>query len=257
MSYDRVLNFTGIHNFRDYGDYAARGGRLRRGVLWRSGQHATATPDDLARVRDLDIRTVIDLRGDSERANFPCLRHADFAGEVLFFPGETASRKGRGVHEETVREIVTADDARAAMARLYRDLPFRDVLNGTYRLYLLALAGRDGGSLLHCLAGKDRTGLGAALVHHLLGVHPDDIMADYVLTNTAGDSEARIAALGANRRGTRSDAVMRVIWGVEPQYLDIAFAAIRERHGSVEAYARDVLDFGPAQIAAMEARLID
>jgi len=255
---DRVLQFEGIHNFRDYGGYTARAGRLARGRLWRSGQHAGATPADLVRVRDLDIATVIDLRGDSERAAFPCLRHADFAGEVLFHPGETASLHGQAVHAEAADRIRTPEDARDRMIRLYQVMAFRDVLAGTWRLYGMALATRDGASLLHCLAGKDRTGLGAALIHHLLGVHHDDLMDDYLLTNTAGNIAARIASQSHSLADLGlSDATMRVVLGVEPVFLDTAFAAIRERHGSIEAYAETVLGIGPAQIAAMEARLVD
>lgn len=257
MTEPRVLDFEGIHNFRDHGGYAARAGIVRRGVLWRSGQHAGATPADLERVHDLGIATVIDLRGDSERAAFPCLRHAEFAGTVLYHPGETASIAGRAAHEESFSAIRTPDDARAAMVRLYRGMPFRPVLAGTWRLYLQTLAASDAPSLLHCLAGKDRTGVGAALVHHLLGVHHDDLMADYLLTNTAGDVEARIAAQSRNLADTGIDAeAMRVILGVEAEYLDAAFAAMTEAHGSVEAYAKDVLGTGPAEVAAMEANLL-
>jgi protein tyrosine/serine phosphatase len=258
MSNDRVLVFEGIHNFRDYGGYAARAGRLARGRLWRSGQHAGATPADLARVRQLNIATVIDLRGDSERAKFPCLRHEDFAGDVLFNPGETASLKGRGAHEEVSGTTHTADEARDVMVHLYQSMPFRDVLFGTWRLFGQALATRDGASLLHCLAGKDRTGVGVALVHHLLGVHGDDIMDDYLLTNSAGNVEARIAAQSHNLadRGL-PDAVLRVVLGVDAAYLDAAFAAIRAEHGSIAGYAETVLGVGPAQVRAMEARLID
>jgi len=255
---DRVLDFTGIHNFRDYGGYRARAGHLARGRLWRSGQHAGATPDDLARVRDLNIATVIDLRGDSERAAFPCLRHADFAGEVRFFPGETASLQGQAVHAEAGDRMRTPDQARVAMIRLYQGMAFRDVLIGTWRLYGDTLANRDGASLLHCLAGKDRTGLGVALVHHLLGVHHDDLMADYLLTNAAGNVAARIASQSHSLADMGLDeATLGVVLGVEPVYLDTAFAAICERYGSVEAYAETALGIGPAQVAAMEARLID
>ena len=254
----RVLAFSGIHNFRDYGGYQARAGRLKCGLLWRSGQHAGATPEDLARVRDLAIATVIDLRGDSERANFPCLRHEDFAGTVLFHPGETASLHGQAAHAEGADRIRSADDARAQMVRLYQGMAFRPVLVETYRLYFAALAGRDGASLLHCLAGQDRTGLGAALVHHVLGVHPDDVMADYLLTNRAGDVAARLASQGrALSDMGLSDEAMRVVLGVEPLFLETAFAAIRERHGSIAAYAEAMLGADPAMIAAMEARLVD
>ena len=258
MDNDRVLHFEGIHNFRDYGGYHARAGRLARGRLWRSGQHAGATAADLARVRDMGIATVIDLRGDSERAAFPCLRHADFAGEVLFEPGETASMQGQAAHAEAADRIRTPADARDRMIRLYQGMPFRGVLTATFALYGRALATQATPSLLHCLAGKDRTGLGAALVHHLLGVHHDDLMADYLLTNTAGNIEARIASQSHSLADMGlSDAAMRVVLGVEAVYLDTAFAAIRDRHGSVEAYAHEVLGIGPARIAAMEARLVD
>ncbi len=255
---ERVLVFEGIHNFRDYGGYPARAGQLARRRLWRSGQHAGATPADLARVRDLQIATVIDLRGDSERAAYPCLRHEDFAGEVLFNPGETASLQGQAAHAEAADKIRTAADARDRMIRLYRGMAFRDVLTGTWRLYGQALATRDGASLLHCLAGKDRTGVGVALIHHLLGVHHDDLVEDYLLTNTAGNIEARIASQSHSLADLKlDDATMRVVLGVEAVYLDTAFAAIRERHGSIEAYAETVLGIGPAQVAAMEARLVD
>ncbi|WP_226017085.1 tyrosine-protein phosphatase [Novosphingobium sp. FKTRR1] len=254
---DRVLSFSGIHNFRDYGGYRARSGALRTGKLWRSGHHAEATAQDLDAVHELGIGTVIDLRGDSERAAHPCQRHGAFEGEVLFHPGETASSGGRAFHEEAAERISSVDDARAIMVRLYQGMAYRPVLAGTYRLYLKALAERDQPSLLHCLAGKDRTGVGAALVHSLLGVHHDDIMEDYLLTNTAGNAEARIAALRAGMTGVGlSDGAMRVLTGVEAEYLDAAFAALRDSHGTVEAYAADVLGAGPDVVAALEQQLV-
>ncbi|MCX7284178.1 MAG: tyrosine-protein phosphatase [Novosphingobium sp.] len=260
----RVLLMEGIHNFRDYGGYAARAGRMRHGVLWRSGQHSEATAQDLAQVHDLGIATVIDLRGDSERRGNPCLRHPEFAGKVVFHPGETATAAGGATglaaHEEAARDVRTVADARLAMNRLYQTLPFRPVLVGTYRLYFKALAERDSPSLLHCLAGKDRTGVAAALVHALLGVHHDDLMTDYLLTNTAGNAEARIEA-GARhvREGfgkDMDDAAVRVLMGVEAQFLDNAFAAIRASHGTTEGYAEQVLGVTPAMLESIERNLV-
>ncbi|MFN3423357.1 MAG: tyrosine-protein phosphatase [Novosphingobium meiothermophilum] len=261
----RVIPLSGIHNFRDYGGYAARAGRLRRGVLWRSGHHSEATEDDLAQVARIGLATVIDLRGDSERRQNPCRRPPGFAGEVLFHPGETAMQAGgapgRAVHEEAAAEVRSAADARRAMEALYRTLPYRPVLVGTFRLYMRALAEKSCPSLLHCLAGKDRTGLAAALVHHLLGVHRDDAMADYLLTNSAGNAEARIEA-GARhvREGfgrDMEDAAIRVLMGVEPAFLDTALGAIAESHGSLEAYAADVLGVSSDLLAAMERNLVE
>lgn len=258
---DRVIPLSGIHNFRDYGGYAASGGRLRRGLLWRSGQHADATPEDLETVHRLGIATVIDLRGDSEREKFPCVRHGAFDAAVVFHPGETAGLQGRAVHEESSSEIVTAADAHAAMVRLYETLAWRPILVGTYRLYFQALAGERAPSLLHCLAGKDRTGLGAALVHTVLGVHPDDVMADYLLTNSAGNVDRRIEAGAKHMRGNYGsrieEAAIRALMSVEPDYLQTSLDQIRARHGSVEAYAEEVLGVGPELRAALAANLIE
>ena len=262
---DRVLPLRGIHNFRDYGGYAARGGKLRTGHLWRSGQHFGATADDLDAVHGLGIAKVIDLRGDSERAAYPCLRHEAFAGDVVFHPGETASERGqssggRAVHDEALAGVRDAEGARASMVKLYDRLPFRPVLVGTLRLYLQTLAEDARPSLLHCFAGKDRTGVGAAIVHRLMGVHADDVMADYLLTNTAGNSEARIASAAVNIRAnfgpSMDDGALRMIMSVQPEFLDSAFAAIEREHGTFEAYAEAVLGADAALVARMEARLV-
>lgn len=255
----RVRSFEGIHNFRDYGDYATRDGRLKPGLLWRSGQHGGATPTDLANVSELGIVTVIDLRGDSERATMPCIRHDGFDGLVLFAPGETAGSE-LAPHEEAGRGIVTAAEAQAAMTKLYVNMPYRDVLVRSLTLYFDALATRDGPSLLHCLAGKDRTGLAVALLHRLMGVHEDDVMADYLLTNTAGNREARIAAAAGSireRYGMQiTDEAIVTLMSVVPEYLDAATRSIEARHGSAEAYAEAVLGVDAAKRDAIRARLM-
>lgn len=256
---DRVLAFAGIHNFRDYGGYAAEGGRLRTGLLFRSGQHGAATPDDLARFGGMGVATIIDLRGDAERRTMPCVRPDGFSADVLFAPGETAGSE-LAPHEEAGRGIATADEARAAMTELYRNMPFRPVLVASLRLYFAALATRDGPTLIHCLAGKDRTGLAVALLHALTGVHRDDVMADYLLTNTAGDPEARIAAAAPairERYGPQlTEGAIVALMGVDARYLDTALASIAERHATIEAYAESVLGINAARRTAIRERLI-
>ena len=68
MIHSRIIALNGVHNFRDYGGYTtADGGKLRNGLLFRSGQHARATDDDLGTIGSIPFATVIDLRGGSER----------------------------------------------------------------------------------------------------------------------------------------------------------------------------------------------
>jgi protein-tyrosine phosphatase len=258
---DRILPMDGIHNFRDYGGYVTReGGRFRTGLLYRSGQHQDATPNDLESLSNLKLTTVIDLRGDSERINYPCARHPDFDAQILFAPGETADRSGNAPHVEAAAAVRTAEQASHAMARLYKSMPYRPNLIAIFRLYFDALATRKGASLIHCLAGKDRTGLAVGLLHKLFGVHDDDIRADYLLTNVAGNINRRIAAgaiaIRRNHGEQIEDDAIRTLMSVEAHYLDNAFAAIIEQHGSIAAYAEEILHVSQDKLEKMEAHLL-
>ncbi|MGH6972726.1 MAG: tyrosine-protein phosphatase, partial [Caulobacteraceae bacterium] len=122
------------------------------------------------------------------------------------------------------------------------------------------LAKAEGPALVHCSAGKDRTGMIVALTHIVLGVCEDDVLADYLLTNDPARIEPRMKAVGdfmEEATGRRpSEAAVRVAMGVEAEYLASAFAAMRERHGSVEAYMERVLGVDAALREALEARLL-
>lgn len=238
---DRVLTLTGVNNFRDYGDYAlSGGGRVKKGVLWRSGQHVGASNADLTKIAGLGIATVIDLRGRSERELNPCRRHEGFAAEVLFCDGENVAL---GSHLDAAVEVVDEASARAAMRRLYAEMPYRSNLIEVLRRYFALLAERDGPSLIHCFAGKDRTGVSVALAHHVLGVHPDDMMQDYLMTNAAllgqhfpgnpGPEHEKYAKL--------SGEASRALTGVREEYLVAAIDAICASHGSIDAYVAGVL----------------
>ena len=238
----RVLKLAGVHNFRDYGNYAGAGGaRIKSGLLWRSAQHGDASDQDLADMHALGIKTVIDLRGPSERNSKPCRRHPEFDAQVFTYPEETA---GLALHTEAADGVITAAEARAAMVRLYEGIPFRENLVPMIRCYFEVLRRAEGPSLVHCVAGKDRTGFAVALAQHVLGVSQDDILADYVLTNQAGNIEARIAAGAAQiraHRGDISDETIRTLMGVEADYLMTAFDRAATRHGTIDAYLAEVV----------------
>lgn len=251
---NRHLPLEGVHNFRDFGDYAvAGGGRVKSGLLWRSAQHRDATDADLARISALNIGYIIDLRGDSERADHPCRRAPDFSAKVLFAPGETT---GTAPHLAALEGTLTVQDSRNVLTASYSGMPWREQLVETYKLYFDAL---DTGkaSLIHCFAGKDRTGFAVALVQRLLGVHPDDVMADYLLTNEVGNIEERIRA-GADFIRSRygehaSEEAIRAMMMVDAAYLDTAFDAIAERHASIEDYAADVLGVDAGRVERLKA----
>lgn len=258
MFAERVLPLSGVHNFRDYGGYAVDGnGRLRDAMLWRSAHHETASDSDLVMLDNLGLETVIDLRGDDEREMHPCRRSENFAGRVLFAGGITA---GLAPHLQAAGGAIDAESARERMIDTYAGMPYRPALVATLRLYVAALAEYDAPSLVHCVAGKDRTGFAVAIVHRLLGVHEDDLMQDYLLTNTAGKIEERIEQGAAHIRtrygaGIGDDAV-RALMSVNPAYLDAALATVRRDHGDVQGYAEAVLNLTPGMREAMVDRLV-
>lgn len=258
MTDDRLLPLEKVHNFRDYGGYPTQGGgRVKTGLLWRSGHHAEATEADLQAMDALALAHVVDLRGNGERSSHPVRLPERFAGQLLHFDGETA---GLGPHMEAIEGTMTAEDAHQAMERLYRSLPDRENLNWILRRYFDALAKGEGTSLVHCHAGKDRTGMAVDLLHHILGVHPDDAMADFLLTNSVGDQEARIAQSAPTiraRYGDVDDDTVRVVMTVHERYLLAARKALLERFGSIDAFLEQVLDVDAAKREALRLHLVE
>ena len=258
MTDPRVLELDGVHNFRDYGGYTgADGARVKQGLLWRSAQHGDASEQDLGAIHDLGIAHVIDLRGPSERDSKPCRRHEDFAGQVWTYPEETA---GLALHTEAASGVVSAAEARAAMIRLYEGIAFRENLVPMLRLYFELLHRADGPSLVHCVAGKDRTGFAVAMAQHALGVSRDAIMADYMLTNQASKLDERIAAEAFKdhpRYAALDPETIRTLWGVEADYLATALDAVEARYGTIDAYLDQVLQIDAAKREALRRHYLE
>jgi protein-tyrosine phosphatase len=233
----RDPTFEGIHNFRDYGGYQAEGGAVRRGLLYRSGQHVAATDDDLAALHALDIRTIIDLRGISERETHPCRRHQDWAGEVIAHDGSTTSSPP---HMDIGPEVTTADYARDRMLAVYTRMPDNPAMHSMFGRYLHALADREGASLVHCFAGKDRTGIAATLLLHILGVSEEDQLHEFLLTNqspTFHVLRAQSVPVMEQRLGRKMDeASVRAMLDVHEDYLARFHEVAAQMHGSFDGW---------------------
>ena len=255
----RHIPLEGVDNFRDFGDYPAAGGRrLRRGALYRSAGHSRATDADLERMAALDIAVIVDLRRMEERQREPSRRPAGFAGVVI---ANDREHPEDAWHNHIVSGELSAQSFRDYLVEYYRAAPFDDRHVDLFGRYFQSLAEADGAVLIHCAAGKDRTGILAALTHHLAGVHPDDITADYLLTNNPARMAQRLplvtqAIHEASGRIPDEAAVMTAM-GVDALYLETAFAAIAERFGGTDAYLEQALGITPARRAAIAERLLD
>lgn len=254
----RLHPFDAIDNARDYGDYAtAAGRRIRPGVLYRTAHHARASDADLARMGGWGLDAVVDLRRPSERRQQPSRRPAGFAGQVLEISHDDG---GEAPHIAFLKSAdLTEDSGRAFMTRVYRKMPFDPGHRDVFSRYFRALGEGQGAVVIHCAAGKDRTGLLAALTHTLLGVHPDDRVQDYLLTNTAVDLAGRAPAIARQIREMTgrdaSDAAVTAFLGVEAAYLEAAFAALHDQYGSAEAYLEQALGVDATLRDRIAARL--
>jgi protein-tyrosine phosphatase len=173
-SVDRWLTFEGIDNVRDVGGLPVRGGgRTRSGFLLRSAVLRSVTPADLARLTDeIGLKLVLDLRSPFEIEQ-------DGPTEVARAGVETVALNFLGASREALPAADETDDER--MVRHYlgylADHP-ENVVEGVRRL-----AAEDAGpTLVHCAAGKDRTGVLVALVLDAVGVEREAVVADYVLS---------------------------------------------------------------------------
>ena len=230
---------------------------MRSGMLFRSGQHMEASDADLALIDALDIRTVIDLRGVSERAGFPCRRHSKFDAQVIAYDGETSNlppHEGGGGHV-----VMTPQKARERMLAVYTRMPVNPAMIAMFTRYFNALDENEGGSLVHCFAGKDRTGIAVALLLHTLGVHHDDIVAEFLLTNNAPTREIlerqSLPRMEAHYGEIEPEALHNLM-GVLPEYIDTYIAEVTRDHGSLDAYLATRLGVDGPKKERLRAKLV-
>jgi protein-tyrosine phosphatase len=168
-----VIPLKGLFNVRDLGGYPAAGGRVKWGLLYRSGDLANLATESRADLEARRIRTIVDFREDEERRRLPDGKIATVR-ESVPLPIKTGSL----IDFYDARD---AADAEGKMECLYGKMP--SAVIEQYRILFRLLADREKPPLLfHCSAGKDRTGLAAALILSALGVDREAVIQDYLLS---------------------------------------------------------------------------
>ncbi|MEV4575197.1 tyrosine-protein phosphatase [Nonomuraea jabiensis] len=238
----RHIEFANIFNFRDVGGYAAHDGRtVRWQRLYRADSLCWLAGDDLRIFRELRVRTVIDLR------------HASEIEKV----GRVPDAEGQNYHHlpiEGRRWDLAAYKEESGVARFFADryLEVTEDGVGNLRTALETIARADNAPVvIHCAAGKDRTGVLAALVLSLVGVGEDDIVADYALTGLA--TEQFISSW----RTRHPEARMWAGFGRAPaEAMRLFLGDLAARHGSIETYVTQVLNISPATISDLRGHLL-
>jgi len=258
----RVLPLSGSCNFRDCGGYeTTHGTRVRWGRLYRSGLMSGLAPQATAQFTALGVRAVCDLRRNAERALHP---NPDFGDRVRRFEWDTLSESSP-IRDRAFAGTDAADVAHAAMIEMYEQLPFKlqSRLAGVFAALDHA---RDGATIVHCMAGKDRTGVAIALVLAALEVRREAIIEDYVLTNSAVDLRVQLVGRGATGAGlaTSGDSLLALsptaldaVLAARPEYLSASLQSIEARCGSIASYIRDELAVTEQTLQQLRASLTE
>lgn len=257
---DRFLPLEGVRNFRDFGGYEAPGlGRVRRGRLYRSGHFAEATEADQATLDGLGCTFLVDLRRPEERARQPNL-----------WPGaavrtHAADGEGDSVEPPHIAFLRTGDlsveGVDRFMLQTYRALPFAPEHERLFSHFFNGLLEGGGAGVVHCAAGKDRTGFLCALTLTTLGVPEDDVLADYDLTNHIPELQARLPMLQAALENHFGRPVpleaLRPFVGVRAHWLHAALEAVAEAHGGLDGYLEHRLGVGAAERERLRTLLLE
>jgi protein tyrosine/serine phosphatase len=242
---DRAIAFTNVFNFRDLGGYRSADGRsVRWRRLFRSDDLSRLRADEADRFVDLGIRTVVDLRRPHEIAN---------DGRILPLDG-CAYHHVHLTHPPWPAGRHFADTAERADFLLERYLEIADVAAEGLGCALRLIADpRAAPLVVHCIAGKDRTGVVSALALGLLGVSDHDIADDYTMSELVEPQSW--AYIMRNRPDKLAERWRHMT--VSPREGMLRFLdQLRARHGSIEAYAASVGVSG-AQVDAMRAHLLE
>src|SRR5580693_10691876 len=224
---ERLIALDGAVNFRDLGGYATLDGRRTRWrVLFRADGLSELSQTDFSVMRDLGIRTVVDLRSghEVEQSRFDVEAHpVDFH----HFP-----------FIDQLPDIEQWDQRPGLLGAQYIEM-LDDAAPQIIRALQVLTAPDSRPAVFHCTAGKDRTGLLSALVLSLLGVPEETVVADYALSGAAM-TRLRAKLIEKYPDGESLIADSDVLFSAEPANMVTLFAHLRNRYGTVAEYAAQV-----------------
>ena len=240
----RHLNLAGASNFRDLGGYPAKDGRtVRWRQIFRSNHLGHVTEADIEVLRGLGLRSAFDFRGTEERVAANCGLDEIAVHSLPIEPTVVAALRARlaqGI-------ALSSEDALEVMRDSYRN--YVRYNTPSFRALFAHLLEDHAPLVIHCTAGKDRTGFACALILHALGV-PDDLIAeDYLLTN-------RFYRRDPTASSDLPEEVKQVLASVQTSFLAAAFDAVSADYGDLECYFRDGLGVGAQERAGLEARYL-
>ncbi|MET0657477.1 MAG: tyrosine-protein phosphatase, partial [Steroidobacteraceae bacterium] len=251
--------FLGMPNFRDFGGHPTTDGRsVRHGRLYRSQSLHFATEEDLEQLARMDIKLVCDLRSKRERKRHPGRWHTDTDPVRLHLDISTDARAGNAEFAAVVQASPDSAGVYRGVLVNYRNFPksFAPVL---LDLFSHLTDEKHLPAVIHCHAGKDRTGFISAVVLSALGVDREHVLADYLLTEQRMDraqiSEG-LAEVFSQLIGVHlSPEALQPAVEVHGEYLERSLDQIDAEYGGMDTYLERVGGLTPAKREQLKALL--
>jgi protein-tyrosine phosphatase len=255
---NRHLIFSGAQNFRELGGYPALDGKsIRWKRLYRSDALHKLTWNDLKRLNGLGLARIIDFRSQFEKNQQPNRLPPELASRLVEIPIlDSSTQFVQASRDEVIRKLKSIDPVHF-LTQTNVELATR--YTPEMRKFMEVLLSADGGPvLIHCTAGKDRTGFAAAILLRILGVPQEIVMADYLLTNqyVITAHRWRLSLL----RLWKGKQVAQTVTGMlqaQPAYLSAAFQAIDQNHGSFDGYIRNALQLTASDVEYLKSLYLE
>lgn len=247
----RHVVLQGAANFRDLGGYKTKSGKtVKWGKIYRSADISKLTDADLAILTEKNVNYDVDFRGTQEAAQAPDKLNPGM--KYMLCPA------GSDSIGNWIKEIAAApkNSGDSIMTTYYSNTRY---LTARYRPFfdqLLALP-NDQSLLFHCTAGKDRTGIAAALFLYSLGVPYKTIVNDYTATNYYRTAENNRSIKGMVGMMHIDEGTARSMMAAKKEYLDATFAAINKKYGSVDNFLKDQLKLEDKQLSVLKSKYLE
>ena len=247
----RNVNIPGIQNFRDLGGYkSSETGKVTRwGMLYRSAQIDSIPFCSRRELKNIGIRTIIDMRSEEERHNYPQLH--DDAFNIVHISIPTGNMES--ILQKIQEEKIKTDTVYRLVEEMNRKL-VSDYTKEFKELFTILLDRNNYPAVIHCTSGKGRTGIASALVLAALGVNEEVIMEDYRLSNDYFNIPK--ASKYAYKLPINSQEAITTIYSAKEDFLNAAKEQIEAEYGSVQAYLKKGLGLSAEEIEQLRSILL-
>jgi len=256
---NRLLDIGKIYNFRDLGGYeTVDGKRVKWGKLFRSSQLADLTPDELEKMEALHIDVIADFRSDSEIESLPDTvipntKYVRLNANVssVYNAADLAATFNSGNFAELGKPG-------EAMTKLNKAL-VDEVQPGYVDMFDLLASDEVNVFLQHCTAGKDRTGLGAALILLALGVPEETVIDDYQLSQeyTASMTVDYMSQVKQYVKDPETLEVLESVLNIDRSYIKAAIDEMKIKSGSVANYIKNDLKVSDEQLQILKDKFLE